>query len=527
MAVDERGAVSDKDFEYHLMRTAMFDASNLYRGELGRRIDLQTYLHDKRGLSPSTVTHFGIGYAPRSWEFIIRNLHEVHGYKKELLEKVGLMTIRTGEIEPEQRREYDCFIDRIVIPLTLERREQKEVVGFIGRILPGSNEEYAKYVNTRSTPLFEKGKYLFNLTQEALIEARRAGYLLITEGPLDVMQAWQSGIKNVVAVCGTALTPDHLELLARKRLEGVRKILVFDGDSAGLHAAERALEANLKEMLEVVELPEGKDLDDMLRENPYGAETIQAYAKYARSGFDFLFARKYDLVSEQNATRPGTLEGKVEILNLLKPAFEKVPLNKSGILIDELASRLNIQPDSVANFMYPVRTADPSYSSQPLNHSSLWQAQLVRLLVQLKGDSHMIEYCVKLGAHHLLKGEARLAFDYLEDARAQLPLLNDPLFSAQARKQIVSEISVQAGKKEIVFDADTLESMFETSRIMYPTGERRVLSQHLLDRAIFELLIPEAVRGLRESYLAQKISVARMANLTSRIKGRKKRRKSK
>jgi DNA primase len=180
-----------------------------------------------RGLNESSIDRFGIGYAPDSWDALLRAAL-AEGYGEEQLVAAGLVARRE-----ERPGCYDRFRNRLIFPIL---GPAGEVIAFGGRALAA--EEQAKYLNSPDTPIFDKSAQLYALNW-ARQPIAASGTAIVVEGYLDALMPIQSGVGNVVATMGTALTDRHVRLLARYAKEAV---LVFDADTAGSAAAERALE---------------------------------------------------------------------------------------------------------------------------------------------------------------------------------------------------------------------------------------------------------------------------------------------
>ena len=171
-----------------------------------------------RGLSGEIAKHFGLGYAPEGW----RSLASVFpDYQDPLLAESGLVIVNQEDGEEEKR--YDRFRDRVMFPI---RNVKGECIGFGGRVL---FEGTPKYLNSPETPVFSKGRELYGLF-EARNALRDAGYVLVTEGYMDVVALAQLGFPNAVATLGTACTTDHVQKLFRFT-DAV--VFSFDGDAAG------------------------------------------------------------------------------------------------------------------------------------------------------------------------------------------------------------------------------------------------------------------------------------------------------
>ena len=235
----------------------------------------------KRGIAPATVATFGIGYAPDSRNGIKTALSRFGD--SELIE-AGLL------ISVDDKAPYDRFRGRLMIPI---RDPRGRTIAFGGRIL-GAGEP--KYLNSPDTPLFDKGRTLYNLDQAATA-ARKAGRLIVVEGYLDVIALAQAGVSEAVAPLGTALTEAQLDRLWR--LVDV-PILCFDGDNAGRKAAVRAVERAMPLLapgrsLAIAMLPQGQDPDDLVRSGGYAA--FETVIEAAQSLVDLLWSHEVSAVS--------------------------------------------------------------------------------------------------------------------------------------------------------------------------------------------------------------------------------------
>jgi DNA primase len=229
-----------------------------------------------RALTEETLAHFQIGFALNSWDQC-RTHFNAQGYDDDELLAVGLLTEN-----PDKGTRYDRFRNRLVIPI---RDVGGRIVGFGARTL--DPDGIPKYLNSPQSVLFDKGRLLFGLdgAKRSIREARQA---VIVEGYMDVMMAWQAGFRNVVAQMGTALTQDQLQQLKRYTK---RFVLALDADAAGAKATLRSLqvaretldrtpdirfnahnlvrvEGRLEADIRIVTLPEGKDPDNIVREDP-------------------------------------------------------------------------------------------------------------------------------------------------------------------------------------------------------------------------------------------------------------------
>ena len=230
-----------------------------------------------RGLTRETIAEFEIGYAPPSSDLLLRHLVK-RGLSMQDIEGSGLV-FRT-----ERGTYWDRFRGRLMFPLY---NHVGKVVGFTGRIMPQANApaDIAKYVNSPETPIFQKSKILYGF-HKSKGAIREAGTAVLVEGQMDFLMSYQSGVKNVIATSGTALTADHL--LALRRI-AEKLLLCFDSDEAGQRAIERGIDLALAHdfSVGVVALSE-KDPADIAKNDPALLATIIATPQSAR---EFYFNR--------------------------------------------------------------------------------------------------------------------------------------------------------------------------------------------------------------------------------------------
>ncbi len=235
------------------LHEAMADAATWFTEQLGGLSGNEARaLLDRRGISQGTARTFGMGFAPDSRGRLKTALKE---YGDPLLVEAGML------IQVEGKEPYDRFRGRLMIPI---RDARGRTIAFGGRIL---DQGEPKYLNSPDTPLFDKGRTLYNLDRAAPA-ARKAGRVLVVEGYMDVIALSQAGIHEAVAPLGTALTEAQLERLWR--MVDV-PILCFDGDAAGQKAALRAAHRALPMLapgrsLSFVTLPQGQDPDDLVKQ---------------------------------------------------------------------------------------------------------------------------------------------------------------------------------------------------------------------------------------------------------------------
>lgn len=285
------------------------------------------YLKKDRGLNEESIKKFNIGYSPNDFKALSNYLIQKKNYNINDLEKTGLLAGSKGRL-------FDRFKGRVIFPLFDHRGE---VVGFAGRILPWDKQDMAKYINSPETAVYHKSKVLYglNITKG---EIRNSKFAIIVEGELDMISSYQAGIKNVIAIKGSALTEDQIRLINRFCQ---KIVLCLDSDTAGDEAAKRgAISAiNLGFEVKVAHIKSYKDPDEAARKDP---EAYRTAISEAVDIWDFLINQifnKYDM---------GTGNGKAsisrEIIPLLQLIEDKIV---QSYYIENVARRLSVPVDAV------------------------------------------------------------------------------------------------------------------------------------------------------------------------------------
>lgn len=283
----------------------------------------------RRGFTGETARDFQLGFAPDAWDRLARAGQRMR-FSPQLLMAAGLIIPRSSG-----DGHYDRFRNRVMFPIfdSLNR-----VIAFGGRTL---GDDPAKYLNSPDTPVFDKSRNLYGLTtaRDGMTQSRRA---IVVEGYTDCIMAHQSGLDNVVATLGTSLTHGHVQLL-RRYVDEV--VLVYDGDQAGINAADRAVQVFLEEELRVriATLPGGLDPCDML-----GSGEVEGFRGLIESAPDAL-EYKWRLVQRQ-FSEADTVRGQRRALEAMLETLAAQPaLTESGdglkrdLLLAHMASVLGIE----------------------------------------------------------------------------------------------------------------------------------------------------------------------------------------
>jgi DNA primase len=298
-----------------------------------------------RGLSGEIARQFGLGYAPEGW----RSLASVFpNYDDPLLVESGLVILN----EDEDKR-YDRFRDRVMFPI---RNVKGECIGFGGRVL---GDGTPKYLNSPETPVFSKGRELYGLF-EARNALREHGFVLVTEGYMDVVALAQLGFPNAVATLGTACTPDHVQKLFRFT-DSV--VFSFDGDEAGRRAARKALDGALPYASDVrsvkfLFLPAEHDPDSYIRE--FGREAFARFVQQAVPLSIFLVEASSD------GCDLSTAEGRSRMLSAARPMWTQLPEGAlKRQLLNEISERGSVGPHELMELWGLGGQAAPRWKSPP------------------------------------------------------------------------------------------------------------------------------------------------------------------
>ena len=241
-----------------------------------------------RGMSKGTLTRFGIGFAPDSWDSLCKAMR-AKGYTDEELQGAGLVSVsqKNGNL-------YDRFRNRLMFPIIDVRGN---VIGFGGRVMDNSTP---KYLNSPETEIFNKRKNLFALN---VAKKSKLGYLILVEGYMDAIALHQYGFDCAVASLGTSLTEEHATLLSRYTEQVV---LIYDGDEAGQNATKRAIPMLEKAGLQVkvLQMRDAKDPDEFLKK--FGADRFRLLLEESSNRVEYqlrAIQKKYDLSVDEDRVK--------------------------------------------------------------------------------------------------------------------------------------------------------------------------------------------------------------------------------
>jgi len=404
---------------------------------------------DERGLERPTIEAFQLGWAPESWDALLRHLAE-RGYSPDELAEVGLA------VEREGGGHYDRFRGRITFPI---RDARGNVIGFGGRAL---GDAQPKYLNSSDSPIFQKGASLYAI-DAARAAVKRDGVAVVVEGYVDALAAHQAGIENVVAALGTALTEEHLMML--KRL-APRIVLALDADAAGDAAALRALEvvratygklavpvADRKGIIRlrrdqvldvrVARLPAGQDPDDVIRQSP---EQFRALVAAARPIVEVLIEAEAARAGADLVARGLAADNVLEVIKDLP----------NPVLADQftrmLSERIGVDYDALRARLAEVRRAARRRGAAPARPSGPAPAEAERLRDWLTLEEYLLRLMMlrpelaraalpELSPDDFYRADARALFEAVQGQLAQ----PDPVASEDVVRAIDGPLAEHAG----------------------------------------------------------------------------------
>lgn len=474
----------------------MSKACDYYRHQLRGAQHAVAYLKN-RGLTGEVAAKFGLGYAPDGWDGLRAVFND---YEAPALVEAGLV-IDKSEEGGSGRKRYDRFRDRIMFPI---RNTKGQVIGFGGRVLDGGEP---KYLNSPETPLFQKGHELYGLF-EARQAIRDAGYVLVTEGYMDVVALAQLGFPQAVATLGTACTPTHVQKLLRQT---DHVIFSFDGDAAGRRAARRALDACLphatdNKTLKFLFLPTEHDPDSYVRE--LGAEAFEQQVRDAMPLSQFLLKE----VTQDNDL--GTSEGRARAQFDAKPLLQAMPPSALRLqLVRGLAQLTQTTPSEIEALFELVQPVARVKQAPPRSKRTApmgLERQMIRLLVAHPSLAVGIDQAALEAVARLSPDNAALLTQLIEACQALGAQANFAALAEQLRAlgsdfdSLIAEIA-----------ADT-ESDPEAARLELAGAVRQTKMQVLkaeLDRLAMTGLATEEARTRYRELMQQQEQLRRQAEV--------------
>ncbi|HEV7374361.1 MAG TPA: DNA primase [Pyrinomonadaceae bacterium] len=437
-----------------------------------------------RGISDETCKAFRMGYALDSWDALSAHLKQ-RGATLQQIERSGLV------VKKDAGGFYDRFRGRLIFPVL---DAQGRAVAFGGRTLQPDGEP--KYLNSPETAAYTKGRHLFglNITRD---EIRRRKFAILVEGYLDLIIPYQFGVRNMAASLGTALTPEQAKLLGRF----ARKVVVnYDGDSAGVKAAKRAIETLLAEDIEtkVLVLPDGSDPDEFIR--THGVEAYHERRGKALPHIQFVLDQA---VRDRNLLRPADKAAAVEealpFVRAVRNGIQKreyFDMAMDALRVEEPALRRELWQTVKANApagqdvrqkIVRAAGAQPTVAEQRLlellvhdaelrrtilprmearDYEELPTASIFRALIEIEAEGASVDFTT-LGAKI---EDDPLAADFVplllmgESQRAEGEAVDDTLATAESCLNALHLMMVDRRINELSVEISTAERMGDTER---------------------------------------------------------------
>ncbi len=428
----KRYSGDDKKMAQHKQRLyeALELATKYFQFCLTKNKAVMKYVFYQRNLNKTTVEQFRIGYAPKSGRALVDFLTK-RGFSKKEIEDAGLVNRFGG----------DLFKGRMTVPLM---DVSGRVIGFTARIIE-KDENSPKYLNTPETLLYNKGRHIFGLSQ-AKDAIRRSEFVVVVEGNMDVISSHQAGVAEAVATAGTAMTEMHLKSFARMTND-IR--LAYDGDEAGVKAAERAISMANKFgiFLSVIDDYHGcKDADELIQKDPkLWQEAVRSY----RPALEWLLEKyegKYNLRTEKGFSEYAS-EAKRLIEDIedavLREKYEKLVSERLGISLEAFRAK---------------KVAAPK--------------KKLKKNVAVQGDKAKISRAEKNLAALLKFGDVKIeGFEPLSIDEAELSLIYDELYA----KMSVNDREGEANNLLKKVDSERLEAerteLAEAIRVAEDAGD--------------------------------------------------------
>lgn len=433
--------------------TVLEMAAKFYQVQFSHSNDALEYILKQRRFNKETALNFRIGYAPNNGTALVDYLLKQKCTQKEL-QQAGLTAQRYRGLS-------DMFRGRIMIPL---QDSQGRVIGFTARILV-DEPKAPKYINTPQTLLYDKSRHVYglHLAKEAI---RKSSVAVMVEGNLDVIASHQAGVKNVIATAGTAMTEMHLKALGRFT-DDIRA--AFDQDRAGQAATERAIPIASKVgvNLSIINIPEGKDPDDLIKKDPKLWQQAIDNNQYA---IDWLIDRYKNQLDITSST------GKRQLSDVVLAVVSKLPDKvEQDHYIGVLAKLISISKEALrSKLRQESAPKSPRKTPQSLQKIDQNEADFVKTQNQL----------LSLALHHpsirnrldelkksMFSGDQQVVYDFLQE---------NPGFSGSPT-ELAGLQSVANYVKMLVLQHETMYERLEEPELHYEADrlKTRLIEQYV------------------------------------------------
>ena len=439
-------AQSERDSLYIVMNYAKdYFKELLHKSDEGQSIGLSYFR--ERGFTDRNIEKFELGYALNEWNGFEKVALKA-GYSPEILEKAGLIVKR------ENGNTYDRFRGRVIFPV---HNLSGKVIAFGARML-GKEKDQPKYINSPETDIYHKSNVLYGMFQ-AKNEIRKHEFCYLVEGYTDVISLHQSGIENVVASSGTALTEEQIKLM-RRFTENVT--VLFDGDAAGIKAALRGIDLVLKGGLNVriVLLPDGEDPDSFSKKRG-SSELVKFLTEHTQDFISF----KIDLYTADASKDPIK---KAELIRDILTSVTAIPDPlKRTVYLQECSKKLEVPLSvlsiEVKKILLSAKSNEARAERKPEQVADGLSASLSEIHSLSKSfllsseeslalfEKEFIKVLINQGHYRTAEGEH--AHEYLFRESQDVEFLN-PL-----HQEIVDQYRVEVAKGNSIKPADFLQAL--------------------------------------------------------------------
>jgi DNA primase len=486
-------SVEEKDKIWDILELATrFYEKQLWEGS-GKK-NIIPYLK-KRGLSEETMREFRLGYAPGGWKNIIKFLLNKNYNIKDIL-RAGLIIEKNNQSQGENNF-YDRFRDRIIFPIA---NSASKIIGYSARISPDEDQTQAKYINTPETEIYHKSSVLYGI-DKAKLSAKENNWMLLVEGNMDVIAANQAGIKNTVAVSGTALTTEQLNII-RRYTKNIK--MFFDMDEAGQKAAKRSAQLAFEKELTVsiVEITASKDASDAVRDD---VDNFLGSVKNSLLAMDFFINKSFyerninaiedkKIIIEELAGLINSFSSKVEKEHWIRKIAEKLNISE-GVLAQEFEKRRQmVGRDYQFDFVDRLRDEKSNYDKIKdiqiqimgtfIGEDDIWKQAVKKYKEEIEkyfNNAKIVEIILDRGAQYKFNFEKLL--DNLENAEQKKFLRelyfkncekNEELISLKEKWHVIEQYFTEL-KKEIAKkrSADIIEEIKKAEQ----SGDKHILKK--------------------------------------------------
>lgn len=411
---------------------------NLFETQQGKAIGL-TYFKE-RDFTEETIKKFQLGYSLDEWEGFTKVALK-KGYELAYLEKVGLTVVK-------EKKQFDRFKGRVMFPI---HSMSGRVLGFGGRILT-NDKKAAKYLNSPESTIYHKSKILYGIYY-AKQEIAKQDNCFLVEGYTDVISFYQSGVKNVVASSGTALTEDQIRLIQRLTQNIT---ILYDGDAAGIRASFRGIDLILEQGMnvKVLTFPEGEDPDSFARKN--SNSVLQAYLKENTQDF---INFKVSLLLEDAQNDPVKKAG---LIRDIVHSISKIPNDiQREVYIRECSGIMNISEDALFRELAQIDKKAQRDAAKKKDIALKNTPTLEKTApIQLEKIDELKKYEREVIKLLLLYGDKETDFaDYVIDETS--PLDEKPLKRVWNTNRVSNEIYLNLQQDEIEFTDTLFKNIYE------------------------------------------------------------------